>query len=109
MPPLTGAIITSSGGIERAAFRVAPSWRQRRAAAATLLVTGLRAAGFAARFDASREPDAQAKAASRPALRISSENSLLPAMRAITTVPIRVARMAAASLRPGLRGASGIG
>ena len=47
---------------------------------------------------------ARSSTASRPAPRISSENSPLPATRAITSVPIMVAIAAIACLRAALRG-----
>src|SRR5260370_29682036 len=59
---------------------------------------------FAARFGGAARPST----ASRPAPRISSENSPLPATRASTTVPIMAAITAIARLRAALRGTSGI-
>src|SRR5207247_654512 len=72
---------------------------QCRAVIAALLVADFLAARFAA---------ARPTTASRPAPRISSENSPLPATRASTIVPIMVAIVAIACLRAALRGRSRI-
>src|SRR6185437_1038486 len=55
-------------------------------------------------FAATERPSA----AARPAARISSENSPLPAIRDSTSAPIMVASVAEACLRAALRGRSGI-
>ena len=64
----------------------------------------LRAGLLRCRLRRGRRPSA----ASRPELRISSENSPLPAMRDSTSVPIMVVSAAMAFLRAALRGTSGI-
>src|SRR6266700_7674281 len=63
-----------------------------------------RAGFFAAGVGAAARPST----ASRPAPRISSENSPFPAIRANTSVPIMVASVATARLRAVLRGTPAI-
>src|ERR1700730_13239568 len=75
-------------------------YRQCRAGSAVFLDAGL--------FDADLAEAARPSTASRPASKISSENSPVPAIRDITTVPIMVARLAIACLRAALRGTSRI-